>query len=328
MTTKSTLISGIQPSGRLHLGNYFGALKNFVDLQNSGKYKCLFFIADYHALTEPNTKKENEERTLSLMADYLAAGLDPKKSILFVQSQVYEHTNLMWLLTTLTPLGDLERMTQFKDKAAKQKSVNAGLLFYPELMAADILIYDAEKVPVGEDQKQHLELTREIARKFNKKYGEIFTEPQPLFTKTPRVMSLSDPTKKMSKSLPKGCIFLDDEPNDIKQKIRLAVTDSGKEIIYNPKEKPAISNLLSIYSAVSGNTIEELEKMFAKSGYSDFKAALADAIIDYFEPFRKKKSALMEKPNSIKKIFAEGSKKASAIASKKFAAVKKLVGLL
>lgn len=324
---KPILISGIQPSGRLHIGNYLGALKHFVELQESGKYLCLFFIADYHALTEPNTQQENKERALNLMADYLAAGLDQKKSLLFVQSDSAHHTDVAILLSTITPFGELSRMTQFKDKAQQQKEVNVGLFIYPELMSADILLYDAQFVPVGEDQLQHLELTRTLARKFNAKYGETLIEPKSLLTETPRVMSLDDPTKKMSKSLPAGCLFMDDEPEVIRKKIKRAVTDSGDEIFYNLDTKPAISNLLSIFSAVAGRSIEELVREYNGNGYANLKEGLADAIVNHLAPFQKKKAALMKKPASVTKTFAAGSAKASKIAAKKFGEIKKKVGL-
>ncbi|OGZ02674.1 MAG: tryptophan--tRNA ligase, partial [Candidatus Liptonbacteria bacterium RIFCSPLOWO2_12_FULL_60_15] len=209
---KPVLISGIQPTGSLHIGNYLGALKNFVELQGSGAYECYFFIADYHSLTEPFTKEEKERRVLGLAATFLAAGLDPKRSTLFIQSHVPASTELAWILSALTPFGELRRMTQFKEKGGEKDSANVGLFTYPVLMAADILLYDAKTVPVGEDQLQHLELARTLARKFNAKFGKVFIEPKALMTDVPRLMSLKDPQKKMSKSDPAGCLFLDDAP--------------------------------------------------------------------------------------------------------------------
>ncbi|MEY4731277.1 MAG: tryptophanyl-tRNA synthetase, tryptophanyl-tRNA synthetase, partial [Candidatus Parcubacteria bacterium] len=221
MSSKPVLVSGIQPSGRLHIGNYLGALKNFVDLQNSGKYSCSFFLADLHSLTEPVSGEEQRKRIMELTADFLAAGLDPKRSVVFQHSQIPAHSEAAWIFNTITPLGELYRMTQFKDKAEHQKeNVNAGLLTYPTLMAADILLYDAKFVPVGNDQDQHLELTRTLARKFNVKFGKTFVEPQALHTPTPRVMSLKDPTKKMSKSQPETCLFLDESSAEIEKKIK------------------------------------------------------------------------------------------------------------
>ncbi|MBI4119402.1 MAG: tryptophan--tRNA ligase [Parcubacteria group bacterium] len=326
---KPILISGIQPTGRLHLGNYLGALKNFVDLQSSEKYECYFFIADYHSLTEDFDPKEKPKQILSLAADFIAAGLDPKKSVLFIQSQIPAHTELQWLFSAITPENELRRMTQYKDKVvAGGQSANVGLLIYPVLMAVDILIYDPKFVPVGEDQLQHLELTRTLARKFNSKFGKIFTEPKAVMTSTPRVMSLDNPQKKMSKSSPAGCLFIDDEPETIKEKIKKAVTDSGSEIKYDEKNKPAISNLLSIYSALSGQSILQLEKKFAGKNYSYFKNDLAELTSDYFRPFRERKKELLKNPAAIKKTFAAGAKKARIRAQKKIKEVKEKVGLI
>ncbi|MEK7086816.1 MAG: tryptophan--tRNA ligase, partial [Patescibacteria group bacterium] len=231
---KPILISGIQPTGKLHLGNYLGVLKNFVELQNSGKYECYFFIADLHSLTENFDPAEKPKQILDLATDYLAAGLDPKKSIIFIQSQIPTHSELTWILNAITPMGELNRMTQFKEKSEiAPKNVNVGLFDYPVLMAADVLLYDTQFVPVGDDQLQHLELTRTLARKFNGKFGKTFIEPKALLTETPRLMSLDEPKKKMSKSRPTGCLFIDDSPSTIRAKIKTAVTDSGKEIKYD-----------------------------------------------------------------------------------------------
>ena len=218
---KPVLVSGIQPSGRLHLGNYLGALKNFVDLQNSGKYECFFFIADLHSLTEEFNPKEKSKQILELTADFLAAGLDPKKSVIFQQSQVPAHSELAFILNTITPMGELERMTQYKDKSQRQpENINAGLFDYPVLMAADILLYDAKVVPTGDDQNQHLELTRTLARKFNSRFEKTLIEPKNLHTNTPRIMDLRVPGKKMSKSDPSGCLFIDDSPEEIETKYK------------------------------------------------------------------------------------------------------------
>jgi len=342
---KPILISGIQPTGRLHLGNYLGALKNFVELQNSGKYQCYFFIADLHALTEnPDAKKLNEN-IINLAADFLAAGLNPKKSVIFQQSQIESIPELQWILSTLAPVSELMRMTAFKEKvlqalkpSEKEKltkkkfeeiveGTNFGLAEYPLLMAADILIFDGQLVPVGEDQLQHLEFSRTVARKFNAKFGEMFTEPKAIITTTPRLMSLDDPSKKMSKSRPEGCIFIDDNAETINAKIRAAVTDSGREIRYDPQNKPALTNLLRIYAALSGKSTMTIEKDFTGSGYFEFKKSLAEIISQYFAPLRIKKAMLLKKPNALKKIILAGSRHAQKIASKKLLDIKKLVGL-
>lgn len=326
---KPNLVSGIKPEGHQHLGNYLGVIKNLVELQNSGKYNCYFFIADLHSLTEDFDCRKKSKQILELAAEYLALGLDPRKSIIFLQSSIPAHTELLWLLTVNAPEGELRRMTQYKDKVVVRKQeANAGLLMYPVLMAADILLYDAKFVPVGEDQLQHLELTRTLARKFNNRFGKVFVEPQPLLTSTPRIMSLVNPLKKMSKSQPEGCLFLDDSPQDIKRKIARATTDSGCEIKYNPTEKPGISNLLSIYSALSGNSIEELEKKFAGKNYSFFKGKLAEVIIDYFADFRKKKKLLLSQLNYLREVLNKGNNKANLVASRKIYLAKKRVGLI
>lgn len=324
------IISGIQPTGELHLGNYLGALKNFVDLQNSNQYECYFFIADLHSLTETYSPKEKTEQILDLASSFLAAGVDPKKSLVFLQSSVPAHAELAWILNTITPMGELQRMTQFKDKSilATQKSVNVGLFSYPVLMTADILLYDANFVPVGEDQLQHLELTRTLARKFNSKFGKTFIEPKPLLTEMPRIMSLDNPNKKMSKSRPAGCLFLNDSPNAIKQKIKTAVTDSGKEIKFDQKKKPAISNLILIYAGLSNLETREVETKFRNKSYSEFKNELADRIIVSLEPFQERKKEVSRDLNSIKKILKNGQEKASSIAEKKLLEVKEKIGIL
>lgn len=336
--TKPTLISGIQPTGRLHLGNYLGALKNFVDLQNSGKYQCYFFIADYHSLTEDFSPEEKPRQIENLTADFLAAGLDPKKSVIFQQSQVPQSTELAWILSTIAPFGELSRMTQFKEKSAAQKeNVNVGLFTYPILMSADIILYNANFVPVGEDQLQHLELARTLARKFNSKFparrslgegvGQTFVEPKSILTSVPRLMSLDDPSKKMSKSRPAGCLFIDDEPKIIEQKIKTAVTDSGNEIKYDPENKPGVSNLLSIVAGLSGKSPEDVAQGFSGMNYGEMKHSVADYISDYFAAFRKKKTALLKKPATLKKVLQRGSGKAAKIAQKKIEEVKGRIGL-
>lgn len=326
--SKPILISGIQPSGKLHIGNYLGALKNFVDLQNSGKYDCYFFIADYHSLTENYNPQDKQAQILDLAMDYLAAGLDPKKSKIFVQSGVPQSTELAWILGTIAPMGELKRMTQFKDKAeTQQENINAGLFTYPVLMAADILLYGSQFAPVGEDQLQHLELARTLARKFNTRFGQTLVEPQALVTKASRVMSLDDPEKKMSKSRPGGCLFIDDSPEAIESKIRTAVTDSGNEIKYDPKNKPGISNMLEIMSAISGKSIEELAGGFSGMNYGEFKHSLSDYLIEHFAPLRKKKAALLKKTATVRAMLRSGAAKARKTANKKMEEVKEKIGL-
>jgi tryptophanyl-tRNA synthetase len=323
---KAPLVSGIQPTGRLHIGNYLGALKNFVDLQNLGRYDCHFVIVDLHALTEHIAQKEQRRNILELAADFLAAGIDPKKSVFFQQSQVPAHAELCWVLSSLTPMGELNRMTQFKDKSDRH-GANVGLFTYPVLMASDILLYDPKVVPVGEDQLQHLELARTLARKFNERYGRTFVEPKPLLTEAPRVMNLLNPAKKMSKSDPNGCVFLDDEPNVVANKVRRAVTDSGSEIIFDPVGKPALANLLRIYAAVGSTTVKRLESKYRGVGYGTFKRELADVVVDHLTPIREKKKKLMRDPAKLRRIIDRGSKQANKIADAKFLEVRKRLGL-
>ena len=325
---KPILISGIQPTGNLQLGNYLGALKNFVELQNSGKYDCYFFIADYHSLTIDFNPKEKQNDILSVANAYLSAGINPKKSTIFIQSQVPESTELAWILNTIAPPGELERMTQYKDKMqnanSKMQGANIGLLTYPLLMAADILLYGAKVVPVGEDQLQHLELTRTLARKFNNRFGKTFMEPQALLTKTPRIMSLDNPEKKMSKSQPEGCLFLNNTLERIEEKIKKAVTDSDSEVKYNPESKPGVSNLLIIYEALANIPIPKLEKKYQGKGYGEFKKDLIKVVTDSLKPFREQKT----KNSQLKAILNSGAKKAQKISSTKMKEVKKKLGLL
>jgi len=325
---KPVLISGIQPTGQLHLGNYLGALKHFVDLQNSGRYDCFFFIADLHSLTETFSPREKEKQISDLLANYIAAGLDPKKSVIFLQSAVPPHAELAWIFNTVTPFGELRRMTQFKDKSeTAPENVNVGLFTYPILMAADILLYDAKYVPVGDDQVQHLELARTLARKFNTRFGKMFVEPQPLLTEVPRLMSLDNADKKMSKSQPAGCLFLDDSPDAIRAKIKRAVTDSGRDILFDPVKKPAVSNLLLIYSALAGKPISKIEREFAGKGYGEFKHTLAEVAVEAFEPFQKKKKTLLKNQKTLHKLLASGNRKALKIAETKIEDVKACLGL-
>lgn len=326
--SKPVLFSGIQPTGKLHIGNYFGALKNFVDLQNSGRYQCYFFVADLHSITADFTPSQKYRQTLGVVADYLAAGISPEKSVLFVQSQIPEHSELTWMLNCITPFGELRRMTQFKDKSLTQKeNVNIGLFDYPVLMAADVLLYDTEVVPVGEDQLQHLELTRTIARKFNSQFKKVMKEPAPLLTEVPRLMSLSDPLRKMSKSMPEGCLFLDDEPAVIREKIKRAVTDSGSEITYNPSKKPGIANLMRIYRGFAGLSTQEIERKYADANYGVFKRELAEVVVEGLRPFQIRKKLLLRKPSEIDRVIEKGRKKAQKKATEKMNQVKLVMGL-
>lgn len=325
--TKPVIVSGIQPTGSLHIGNYLGALKHFVELQNSKEYTPFFFIADLHSLTIDFTPEEKTAQILDVAASYLAAGLDPKKSTLFIQSHVPAHAELGWILSTITPMGELERMTQFKDKS-ERGSVNAGLFTYPTLMAADILLYNASAVPVGDDQDQHLELTRTIARKFNSRFGEVFHEPKSKHTAVPRLMSLDNPLKKMSKSLPAGCLFMDDTPEVIEKKVMTAVTDSGKEVKYDLETKPGISNLLLIQSALTGIHVNDLVEEYGGSNYGEFKRAVAKTVIEHFTPFREAKLKLLKNPKKVMSVFESGAKKAEKVAGEKLTEVKLKIGLI
>lgn len=322
------IFSGIQPTGALHIGNYLGAIKQFLELQKDND--CVFCIVDLHAMTIPYDPKVMQKNVLDAAACYLASGLDPEKAILFVQSKVPEHTELAWILNTVVSLGDLMRMTQYKDKSKQFKQeAGAGLLNYPILMAADILLYKTQLVPVGKDQEQHVELARTIARKFNQKFGQTFVEPKVKLAKEgAKIMSLTDPKKKMSKSIPQGCLYLFDEPEIIKKKIMSAVTDMGKQIKYDPIKKPGISNLLTIYSLFSGKSIKDLEKKFKGQGYAKFKAKLADLLIKELEPLRKKRKELLSRQVYIKEILDQGEKKAKTIAQETMAEVRKKTGLV
>lgn len=322
------VFSGIRPTGELHIGNYLGAIKQWVELQK--KNECLFCIVDWHAITTPYKPENLQKNILELVIAYLAAGLDPEKCIFFVQSQVKEHAELAWILGTITPLSKLKMMTQFKEKSKKHPEyVNAGLLNYPLLMAADILLYKTDLVPVGIDQKQHVELTREIARKFNRMFGEVFKIPEVLLSEGKKIMSLQNPKKKMSKTDdPKGCIGLFDEPEEIKEKIMKAVTDPGKTIKYEPNKKPGISNLLTIYSLFSGKDIKFLEREFKNKGYEEFKKSLVSLLINSLEPFRKKRKEFLKREVYLKEILEKGRKKAQIIAKSTMEEVRQKMGLI
>ena len=328
---KKIIFSATAPSGNIHIGNYIGAIKQWAELQNTGEHQNIFCVVDEHAITTPQEPAKLRSKILEVFTLYLALGIDPEKSIIFVQSSVSEHTELAWILNTITPIGELERMTQFKDKSQKQKSVLAGLLNYPTLMAADILLYKTNLVPIGEDQLQHIELTRTIARKFNSTFGETFAIPEPFINKEgKRIMGLDDPSKKMSKSAenPKNYIALLDSPETIREKIKAAVTDSASEIKYDMENKPAISNLLTIYSLFSRKTIAELEKEYDGKNYSVFKNDLAEIIIEGLSPIQKKYKELSANPDYIKKVLRNGAEKAKTIASQTMSEVRSKIGFL
>ena len=322
------IFSGIRPTGNIHLGNYLGAIKQWIELQKENE--CVFCIVDMHAITTPYDPKELKKNILEMASIYLAAGVDPEKSIIFVQSAVKEHAELAWLLGTITPMGELSRMTQFKEKSKQHKDyINAGLFTYPVLMAADILLYKTMAVPVGKDQEQHVELARTIARKFNQKFGAVFPEPKSILPKEgAKIMSLTQPKKKMSKSDdPKSYISLFDEPDAIRKKILCAQTDSDKDILYNVTKKPGISNLLTIYSLLSNRTTQEIQKEFKGKGYGDFKKALAEVVVNYLEPFRRKQKELQTRDLYVNEILKKGQAAARIIAEDTMKQVKEKMGL-
>ncbi len=322
-----TIFSGIQPSGTITIGNYIGALKQFVELQHD--YNCYFCIVDQHAITVPQDPETLRKNIRSLAALYLACGIDPDKATLFIQSEVPAHAQAGWMLQCLSYIGELERMTQFKEKSAGKEAVSAGLLTYPPLMAGDILLYNADYVPVGEDQKQHLELTRDLAERFNKKYAEIFTIPDIKLPKVgARIMSLQDPTKKMSKSdaNQKAFISMLDEPKTIEKKIKSAVTDSDGVVKYDKENKPGISNLLSIYSIFNNEPIEEIEKRYEGKGYGAFKKDLAEIVIRELTPIQERYYELIDS-QELDDILDQGRDKANAVASQMIRKMENAMGL-
>lgn len=312
-TAKPVVLSGIQPSGRLTIGNYIGALKNWVAMQDT--HDCLFTLVDLHAITVRQDPAALRERCHEFLCLYLACGLDPAKSTLFVQSHVPAHAQLAWILNCHTAMGELNRMTQFKDKSSKHAdNINAGLFGYPVLMAADILLYQADAVPVGNDQKQHLELARNLAQRFNARYeAEVFTVPEPFIPEVgARIMSLGDPTAKMSKSdeVEANYVALLDEPKRVVKKIKRAVTDSDAEIRFDEAAKPGVSNLLSMYSAVTGDGIADLEARFAGEGYGKLKGELADAVVAFLEPLQERYRRFRDDPASLDAILRDGARAA------------------
>ncbi|MEW9109791.1 tryptophan--tRNA ligase [Cytobacillus gottheilii] len=322
-----TIFSGIQPSGTITLGNYIGALKQFIELQN--EYNCYFCIVDQHAITVPQDRLELRKNIRSLAALYIAVGIDPEKATLFVQSEVPAHAQAGWMMQCVSYIGELERMTQFKDKSEGKDAVSAGLLTYPPLMAADILLYSTDLVPVGEDQKQHLELTRDLAERFNKKYNDIFTIPEVRIPKVgARIMSLQEPTKKMSKSDPntKSFISILDEPKVIEKKIKSAVTDSDGIVKYDKDLKPGVSNLLTIYSIFTGKEISDIEAIYEGKGYGDFKGDLAQVVVNALKPIQDKYHELMSS-EELDIILDNGADKANKVAQKMIKKMENAMGL-
>ena len=325
---RQRVFSGIQPSGNFHLGNYLGAIRNWVDQQ--ADFDNIFCIVDLHALSLPTSRESLRANILSLANVLLASGLDPSQSIIFVQSDVREHTELCWLLASVTQYGELRRMTQFKDKTrGKDEQVSGALLIYPVLQAADILLYDTNKVPVGEDQKQHIELTRDIGARFNARYGETFVLPQPdIKAAGARVMSLEDPTRKMSKSdaSPNATIALSDDADTIRRKIRRAVTDSGSEVRASP-DKPALTNLLTIHSLLSGEPISVIEARYAGNGYGAFKSDLAEVVVSSLAPIQARLAELNQNPEVARAILTDGAERARTRAAVKMTEVRDRMGL-
>ncbi len=325
---KKILYSAVQPTNGLTIGNYIGAIRNMVLLQE--EYNCFFAVADMHAITVRQVPAELREKTLSLVALYIACGLDPKKCTIYVQSHVPCHAELAWVLNTFTYVGEMERMTQFKDKSSKHPdNINMGLMDYPVLMAADILLYKAHFVPVGIDQRQHLEITRDIAVRFNNIYSPTFVVPEGVYPKVgAKICDLLDPGKKMSKSAenPAGTVFINDDRDTIMRKFRRAVTDSGNEVRYDPETKPGVSNLLSIYTAFTGLSIEEAEHKFNGVGYGDFKAAVGEAVADTLRPVQNEQNRLLADREYLNGVLREGAESAYRAASATLSKVYKKVG--
>ena len=328
MEDKKIIFSGVQPSGNLTLGNYLGAIKNWVDIQKD--YNCIYSMMDLHTITVRQTPADIRRRTLEVLALYIACGINPEETILFIQSHNPAHAELGWVLNCYTYMGELQRMTQFKDKSARHaENINAGLFTYPVLMAADILLYQADVVPVGVDQKQHLELTRDIANRFNGIYGDVFTIPEAYIGKsTAKIMSLQDPTRKMSKSdeNPNASILLMDDPDTIIRKFKRAVTDSDMEIRYSD-DKPGIQNLINIYSCITGKTIEEVEKEFDGKGYGEFKLAVGECVANRLKPLQDRFYELQKDKTYLNSVIKENDEKAAYFANKTLRKVQKKVGL-
>ena len=329
MANKPSVLSGIQPTAdSFHIGNWFGALRQWVQMQET--HNCFYSVVDLHAITADFDPKLLKKRTLASFAQLLAVGVDPSKSTIFVQSQVPQHAQLAWVLSCFTGFGEANRMTQFKDKTQKGGSERSsvGLFTYPILQAADILLYQANQVPVGEDQRQHLELTRDLATRFNNQFGQTFTVPEAYIVKeTAKILDLQDPTSKMSKSSPSGCIFILDEPSVVMKKFKTAVTDSGKEIKYDPENKPGVSNLISIIKSVTNKSIQEIEDSFVNKGYGDLKTYAGEVVVEQvINPFREKTNNLLNDEKTLTNLMSEGAQKAEQVASNTLKNVYEKVG--
>ncbi|MDE6505212.1 MAG: tryptophan--tRNA ligase [Clostridia bacterium] len=326
--SKKILYSAVQPTNNLTIGNYIGAIKSWARLQN--EYDCFFAIANMHAITVRQIPAELRQRTLSLLALYIACGIDPEKCVLYLQSHVPAHAELCWVLNTFTYVGEMERMTQFKDKSLRHaENINMGLMDYPVLMAADILLYQADCVPVGLDQRQHLEIARDIAQRFNNVYTPTFKVPEGLYVKIgAKINDLQDPSKKMSKSAenPNGSVFLSDDKDTVIRKFKRAVTDSGSEIKYDPENKAGVSNLLSIYTAFTGKTMEQAEKDFAGKGYGEFKLAVGEAVADKLRPIQKEQAKLLADKAYLDNVLRSGAERAAKAANKTLSKVYKKIG--
>ena len=329
-TQKKRILSGIQPSGDLTLGSYLGAIRNWAALAD--EYDCYYMLADMHTITVRQVPADLRRHTLTQLAAYNACGLDPQKNTLFVQSHVPAHAQLGWVLDCYTMFGELSRMTQFKDKSAKNAdNINAGLFTYPSLMAADILLYQADLVPVGGDQKQHVEICRDIATRFNGIYGDVFKLPEPYIPKVgARIMSLTSPDSKMSKSDkdPNGCVYMLEKPEDILRKFKKAVTDSEACVRYDPKEKPGVSNLMQIYSVCTGRDFAAIETEFAGHGYGDFKAAVGEAVVELLRPIREETDRLLADKAGLQAIYRDGAERAARVANRTLGKVYKKIGFI
>ena len=327
---KKVMLSGIQPSGELHLGNYLGPLQHWPKMIED--FDCYFFLADLHTITVRQDPAALRKQTMTLLASYIACGLDPEKCTLFIQSHVHQHAELGWVLNCYAMFGELSRMTQFKDKSAKHaENVNAGLFTYPVLMAADILLYQPDFVPVGDDQKQHVELCRDVVNRFNGIYGDVLKVPEPYIAKVgARIMSLNTPESKMSKSQPEGCVFLLEKPEDIARKFKRAVTDSDTEncVRYDVAGKPGVSNLIQIYAAVTGKTYDEIEREFEGLGYGKFKPAVGEAVIERLRPIREESERLLKDKAYLEGVYRAGAERASYVAEKTLRKVYKKIGFL
>ena len=327
---KKRILSGIQPSGDLTLGSYLGAIRNWAALAD--EYDCYYMLADMHTITVRQVPADLRRRTLTQLAAYIACGLDPEKNVLFVQSHVPAHAQLAWVLDCYTMFGELSRMTQFKDKSAKNAdNINAGLFTYPSLMAADILLYQADLVPVGGDQKQHVEICRDIASRFNGLYGEVFKLPEPYIPKVgARVMSLTTPESKMSKSDKdqNGCVYMLERPEDIMRKFKKAVTDSDVCVRYDPAAKPGVSNLMQIYSVTTGRSFDEIEREFAGHGYGDFKAAVGESVVELLRPIQEETARILADKAYLQSVYRAGAEKAAHMANRTLGKVYKKIGFI